>query len=151
MSELSELYQEMILDHNKNPRNFGELSEPDYHAEGHNPLCGDEIDLDIKVNDDGVIEDVKYKCEGCAISKASASIMSTILIGKTMEESKKLFEQFHDSVTSDTDAEVDTVNLGKLAVFAGVREFPARIKCASLPWHTLMGALKNKENVVTTE
>lgn len=151
MSELSELYQEMILDHNKNPRNFGQIENPNYHAEGHNPLCGDEIDLDIRVNEDGVIEDVKYKCQGCAISKASASIMSTILIGKTVVEAKNLFERFHDSVTSDTGSEVDTVNLGKLAVFAGVREFPARIKCASLPWHTLMGALKNKENVVTTE
>ena len=128
------------MDHNKNPRNFGILEHPSHHAEGHNPLCGDEIDLSLVIND-GIITDVKFKGTGCAISKASASIMTTLVKGKTITEAEKLFGEFHDLVTTDPESEVDTMNLGKLAVFCGVREYPARVKCASLAWHTMNNAL----------
>jgi nitrogen fixation protein NifU and related proteins len=147
--ELNDLYQEVILDHNKSPRNFGIIEHPNHKAEGFNPLCGDQLDLFLTVEDD-MIKDIKFTGSGCAISKASASIMTTILIGKTIEQARQLFENFHDIVTSDIDFEIDEEKLGKLAVFSGVREFPARIKCASLSWHTLIAAL-DKEEVVTTE
>ncbi len=150
MNELQELYQQVILDHNKNPRNFGILDTCTHTAEGHNPLCGDHIDLFVEMRDN-VIEDVKFKGAGCAISKASASIMTTLLKGKTVAEAKKMFEEFHELVTSDPDSDPDVVNLGKLAVFCGVREFPARVKCASLAWHTLMNALEEKEQAAKTE
>jgi nitrogen fixation NifU-like protein len=119
-------------------------------AEGHNPLCGDHIDLFVEMRD-GVIEDVKFKGAGCAISKASASIMTTLLKGKTVEQAKQMFNEFHDLVTSDPNSDPDVVNLGKLAVFCGVREFPARVKCASLAWHTLMNALEENEQAAKTE
>ena len=141
-SELSELYQEVILDHNKNPRNFGELEKYNHYAAGHNPLCGDSIELFIDEAND-IIIDVRFKGAGCAISKASASIMTTLLKGKTVAEAKKLFNDFHKAVTSDPNTSYEELNLGKLSVFCGVREFPARVKCASLAWHTLMNALEN--------
>lgn len=150
MDEIRELYQQVILDHNKDPRNFGKLENATHIAYGHNPLCGDKIDLYLKI-ENGKIEDVRFNGSGCAISKASSSIMTTILKGKTIEEAKDLFEKFHKAVTSDLDDNIDTIDLGKLAVFCGVREFPARIKCASLPWHTMMNALENKESVTSTE
>lgn len=150
MDEIRELYQQVILDHNKDPRNFGKLENATHIAHGHNPLCGDKIDLYLKI-ENGKIEDVRFNGSGCAISKASSSIMTTILKGKTIEEAKELFEKFHKAVTSDLDENIDTIDLGKLAVFCGVREFPARIKCASLPWHTMMNALENKESVTSTE
>jgi nitrogen fixation NifU-like protein len=150
MNELQELYQQVILDHNKNPRNFGILDTCTHTAEGHNPLCGDHIDLFVEMRD-GVIEDVKFKGAGCAISKASASIMTTLLKGKTVEQAKQMFNEFHDLVTSDPNSDPDVVNLGKLAVFCGVREFPARVKCASLAWHTLMNALEENEQAAKTE
>ncbi len=148
MTELQELYQQVILDHNKSPRNFGEL--PDAPAvEGHNPLCGDNVTVFVKVVD-GVIEDVKFKGAGCAISKASASIMTTLVKGKTVLEARELFARFHELVTEDGD--VDPLVLGKMAVFAGVRDYPSRVKCASLAWHTLKNALEdNTDTVVTTE
>ena len=149
-SELNELYKQVILDHNKNPRNFGELEGANHSAEGHNPLCGDHIELDIKVEGDK-IEDIMFHGAGCAISKASASIMTTLLKGKTIEEAKKLFEDFRDIVTADPNEDIDTMDLGKLAVFCGVREFPARVKCASLAWHTMIQALDRAEENVTTE
>ena len=139
-TELDELYKQVILDHNKSPRNFGELDLHSHHSEGHNPLCGDHIDLKLMVKDN-IIEDIKFVGAGCAISKASASIMTTVLKGKTVDEAKKLFEDFRHVVTSDPTEDIDTLDLGKLAVFCGVREFPARVKCASLAWHTLMNAL----------
>ena len=139
-SDLDELYKQVILDHNKNPRNFGILEHPSHHAEGHNPLCGDEIDLSLVI-DNGIITDVMFKGTGCAISKASASIMTTLVKGKTINEAEKLFGEFHELVTTDPESEVDTMNLGKLAVFCGVREYPARVKCASLAWHTMNNAL----------
>jgi len=140
MNEIQELYQQVILDHNKNPRNYGEIADATNIAEGHNPLCGDHIKITAIIEND-IIKDLKFKGSGCAISKASASIMSTLVIGKTVEEAKKLFNVFHKIVTSDIRDRIETIELGKMAVFAGVREYPARVKCASLSWHTLMQAL----------
>lgn len=141
--ELNELYKQVILDHNKNPRNWGELLGATCSAEGHNPLCGDQIDLKMVIEDD-VIKEIKFIGAGCAISKASASIMTTLLKGKNIHEAKELFDRFHDLVTSDPESEIDMVDLGKLAVFCGVREFPARVKCASLAWHTMKNALDHE-------
>ena len=149
VSEFSDLYQDLILDHQKNPRNFGELPGANHHADGFNPLCGDKIALDLKVNAGGVIEDVKFKGSGCAISKASASLMTVALKGKTSVEAEKMFAQFHAMVTGQEGAK--TPDLGKLKVFAGVRDYPARVKCASLAWHTLEAALHRHNQVVSTE
>lgn len=149
MDELRELYQEIILDHNRNPKNFKKLSAATHTAEGYNPLCGDKINLYFEV-EDGRIKDVGFEGSGCAISKASASVMTTILKGKTVDEARALFGKFHKMLTSD-DSNVDFAELGKLAVFAGVKEFPTRVKCAALAWHTMLAALTEKEDVVTTE
>jgi nitrogen fixation protein NifU and related proteins len=148
MSELTDLYREVILDHNKKPRNFQKLADANCTAEGFNPLCGDEIQLYVKL-EDGVIRDIGFQGSGCAISKASASLMTSTLKGKTSAEADELFERFRRLVTSD--AAPDAAELGKLAVFSGVREFPARVKCASLAWHTLRAALEGKPEKVTTE
>jgi nitrogen fixation protein NifU and related proteins len=148
MSELTDLYQEVILDHNKKPRNFQKLADANRTAEGFNPLCGDQIQLYVKL-EDGVIRDIGFQGSGCAISKASASLMTLTLKGKTSAEADELFERFHRLVTSD--AAADTAELGKLAVFSGVREFPVRVKCASLAWHTLRAALEGKAEKITTE
>jgi nitrogen fixation NifU-like protein len=144
MSEINELYQQVILDHNKNPRNFGVMDDATNTAEGHNPLCGDQIDVYAKV-ENGKILEIKFKGAGCAISKASASIMTTMIVGKTVDEAKDLFDDFINIVTADLSAKCDTLELGKLAVFCGVREYPARVKCASLAWHTMMKAIKKSE------
>ncbi len=149
MSDLRELYQEVILDHNRRPRNFGELEPPCSEADGHNPLCGDQIRVYVRIVD-GKIEKVMFQGSGCAISKASASMMTDALTGKSVQDAAKLFEGFQAMVTSDMDATVGD-EMGKLAVFAGVREFPARIKCASLAWHTLQAALKGAHEMVSTE
>lgn len=148
--ELRELYQQVILDHNKSPRNFRQIENATQHAEGYNPLCGDHIDIYLMM-EDGVVKDVSFKGEGCAISKASASLMTSILKGKTKEEAEKLFQKFHDLVTGKLGENPDIEELGKLAVFAGVQEFPVRVKCASLAWHTMINALKGKQEKVTTE
>ena len=148
--ELRELYQQVILDHNKSPRNFRKIENATQSAEGYNPLCGDHIDVFL-LFEDGIVKDVSFKGEGCAISKASASLMTSILKGKTREEAKKLFKKFHDLVTGKLGDNPDIDELGKLAVFAGVQEFPVRVKCASLAWHTMMNALHNKDEKVTTE
>ncbi len=148
--ELKELYQQVILDHNKSPRNFRKMDNASSTAEGYNPLCGDHIDVYVLVEDD-IVKDVSFKGEGCAISKASASVMTSMLKGKTKGEAEKLFNKFHDLVTGKLGNDLDTDELGKLAVFAGVQEFPVRVKCASLAWHTLMSALEDKEKKVTTE
>ncbi len=140
-----ELYQEVILDHNKNPRNFGKLEHYTNKAIGHNQLCGDQISLYLIIKDN-IIQEVKFDGQGCAISKASASIMTTILKGKSVEEARKLFDEFHKLIT-ETNDDIDEINLGKLAVFVGIREFPARVKCASLAWHTLLNALDNSQNL----
>jgi len=143
MNEIQELYQQVILDHNKNPRNFGEIADATNKAEGFNPLCGDHIDVSAVVEGDR-IKEIKFYGSGCAISKASASIMTTLLVGKTVDEAKLLFDEFHNIVTADIRDRVDDLQIGKLAVFCGVREFPARVKCASLAWHTMIQALENQ-------
>ena len=148
--ELKELYQQVILDHNKSPRNFGEMENATQHAEGYNPLCGDRLDVYLIV-EDGIIKDVSFKGEGCAISKASASVMTSLLKGKTIKETEEMFESFHDLVTGKLGESPDLDKLGKMAVFAGVQEFPVRVKCASLAWHTMLNALHNKDKKVTTE
>ena len=149
-SELRELYQQVILDHNKSPRNFKKLETANHHAEGYNPLCGDKVDVYVKLEGDK-IEDISFIGSGCAISKASASLMSTIVKGKTIGEAEIIFERFHHLITRKIDEIINTDDLGKLAVFAGVREFPSRVKCASLAWHTLNSALKEENKTVTTE
>jgi nitrogen fixation NifU-like protein len=148
--ELKELYQQVILDHNKSPRNFRKMDNASSTAEGYNPLCGDHIDVYVLV-EDGIVKDVSFKGEGCAISKASASVMTSMLKGKSKAEVEKMFNKFHDLVTGKLGDDLDIDELGKLAVFAGVQEFPVRVKCASLAWHTLMSALEDKEQKVTTE
>ncbi len=145
---LRELYQEVILDHTKSPRNFRELENASHDAKGHNPLCGDRLSLYILV-EDGVIRDVSFKGAGCAISTASASMMTEALKGKTEAEAEALFGAFHDVVTGKEGADEEA--LGKLAVFAGVRDYPVRVKCATLAWHTLRAALAEKEQAVSTE
>ncbi len=150
MSELKSLYQEIILDHNKNPRNFKKLENANRHAEGYNPLCGDHYNIYLRVEDD-IIQEVAFEGAGCAISKASASVMSSLLKGKTKEEAEELGKLFHKLVMGESDPIEELDRIGKLAVFSGVSEFPARVKCASLAWHTLRAALENKEHVVSTE
>jgi nitrogen fixation NifU-like protein len=149
MSELSELYQEVILDHNKKPRNFHKLTDANRTAEGFNPLCGDQITLYVKLAEDGEIRDIGFQGSGCAISKASASLMTSALKGKSAAEAEELFERFHRLVTGGQGPDPEA--LGKLAVFSGVREFPARVKCASLAWHTLRAALEGKDEKISTE
>jgi nitrogen fixation protein NifU and related proteins len=149
--ELRELYQQVILDHNKSPRNFRLIDHPTNHAEGYNPLCGDNINVFLSVNDKEVIEDISFQGSGCAISKASASLMTSLLKGKTVADAEKIFNKFHELVTDKLGDNPDIDELGKLAVFGGVREFPARVKCASLAWHTMINALHNKNEKVVTE
>jgi nitrogen fixation protein NifU and related proteins len=149
MSELRELYQSVILDHNKHPRNQGTPPGANRHAEGHNPLCGDRLSVHVAL-DAGVVKDVGFEGQGCAISKASASLMTEAIKGRSTAEAEALFREFHELVTSDPRTTPDTSRLGKLAVFGGVREFPIRVKCATLCWHTLRSALANGA-VVSTE
>jgi nitrogen fixation NifU-like protein len=146
MSGLNELYQEMILDHNKRPRNFRRIEPASHHADGHNPLCGDRLSLYVQVNGDR-IDDVAFQGSGCAISKASASLMTDAVKGQTLAAANDLFERFHAMVTTPPDQPVE--HMGKLSVLAGVREFPVRVKCASLCWHTLKAALERKEQTTT--
>jgi len=146
MSDLRDLYQEVILDHNRHPRNFGVLEGANRVAEGHNPLCGDRVSVYLQIEEDR-IRGIAFRGSGCAISTASASLMTEALKGKTVEEARKLFHGFHDLVT--TGGEDDPDRLGKLAVFSGVREFPIRVKCATLCWHTLRSALADGAVVAT--
>jgi nitrogen fixation NifU-like protein len=146
MSELSDLYQEVILDHNRRPRNFHALAGASHSAEGYNPLCGDRLTLYLKVAGDR-IEDVSFEGAGCAISKASASMMTDVLKGRTLGEANALFERFHRMVTTPPDQAVE--DMGKLSSLAGVREFPVRVKCASLAWHTLKAAMANEKRTST--
>lgn len=150
MKDLKDLYQQTIIDHNRSPRNFRVLPEANRTAEGFNPLCGDRVSLQLKV-DDGRITDVGFQGSGCAISQASASLMTSAVKGKSTAEADALFTAFHDMVTAAPQAAPDTTALGKLAAFAGVRAFPARVKCASLSWHTLRAALHGKAGAVSTE
>ena len=149
MSDLRELYQQVILDHNRNPRNFKELPGATRKVEGYNPLCGDHYTVFLNLDGD-VIKEVTFTGSGCAISKASASVMSSTVKGKSTEEANRLFDTFHELVTGDASG-VDAVDLGRLAAFSGVSEFPARVKCATLPWHTLRTALEGGQESITTE
>jgi nitrogen fixation protein NifU and related proteins len=146
-SDLQDLYQEVILDHNKRPRNFRAI-ENGQKAEGYNPLCGDRVTVYLRV-EDGRVADASFQGSGCAISKASASLMTDIVKGKTLAEVEELFDRFHRMITRAPDEPVD--DLGKLSVLAGVRQFPIRVKCASLPWHTLRSAAEDKHEPVSTE
>jgi nitrogen fixation NifU-like protein len=145
-SDLSDLYQEVILDHNRRPRNFRAIERPSHQAEGFNPLCGDRLNLFLQVEGER-ITDVAFQGAGCAISKASASLMTDEVKGRSVAEARELFERFHRMVTTPPDRQVE--DLGKLSVLSGVREFPVRIKCASLAWHTLKAALENAGRVST--
>ena len=149
MSDLRDLYQEVILDHGKSPRNFGPLEGANCNSEGHNPLCGDHIEVHAVVDKHGRIQDVKFEGHGCAISTASASMMTDAVKGKTVAEAKEMFEHFHDLVTKDDALPED--DMDKLVVLAGVKEFPMRVKCATLAWHTLNAALEHKDEAVSTE
>ena len=148
MSDLTELYQEVILDHNRRPRNFRAMTGATRRQEGYNPLCGDRLTLYVKL-EGGRISDVSFEGSGCAISKASASLMTEALKGKTVDEARALFERFHAMVTSPPES--PPPDIGKLAVLAGVREFPTRVKCASLAWHTMKAAVAGEAGTVTTE
>ena len=148
MDELQELYQQIVLEHYRNPRNYGELPEATHRAEGYNPLCGDRLEVMLRVQE-GAIEEIRFRGSGCAISQASASVMTTLVRGKSLAEAEELFERFHELVTGT--GAVDLGQLGILAAFAGVREFPVRVKCATLSWHTLRAALQQRQEPVTTE
>jgi nitrogen fixation NifU-like protein len=150
MTELRDLYQETILDHGRHPRNLRAVDDADHRADGHNPLCGDRLTLYVKAPA-GVVEDIAFEGAGCAISTASASMMTEALRGKRIEECNALFEAFHDLLTGKLDPAEAAPILGKLQVFAGVRDFPVRVKCATLAWHTLRAALEDRGNAVTTE
>jgi nitrogen fixation protein NifU and related proteins len=151
MGDLRELYQEVILDHSKRPRNFGEPAGANRKAEGYNPLCGDRETVFVRLEDDR-LKDVGFRGAGCAISTASASMMTEAVKGRTRAEAEALFERFHDLITGrDGHSGAGAPELGKLAVFSGVREFPVRVKCATLPWHTLKAALAGAETTVSTE
>lgn len=149
MSDLRELYQEVILDHGKNPRNFRRDEGANHVAEGYNPLCGDQLELFIRLDDDGIVSDVCFQGSGCAISTASTSMMTQVLKGKSEKEAREFFERFHELIAGEMPENLD--HLGKLAVFAGVREFPNRVKCATLAWHTLVAALDKKTDPASTE
>jgi nitrogen fixation NifU-like protein len=148
MQELRELYQSMILDHNKRPRNFARPERANREAQGHNPLCGDKLEVFAEVDDD-VLREVGFQGSGCAISKASASLMTEAVKGKTLAQVEQLFGGFHRAVTSDARAPVEASGLGKLEALVGVREFPMRVKCATLAWHTLRAALAGEERAST--
>ena len=148
MSELSELYQQVILDHNKKPRNFRKLETANHTAEGYNPLCGDQLTVYLDLEND-LVKEVGFEGSGCAISKAAASMMTQAVKGKSKEQAENLFKEFHSMVTGELNEETEENNLGNLKIFAGVREFPVRVKCATLPWHTLHAALNQEEQVST--
>jgi nitrogen fixation NifU-like protein len=150
MSALRDLYQQVILDHNRNPKNFRVMQDATGSIEGYNPLCGDHYTVYVRIEGD-VIADVSFTGAGCAISKASASVMSAVLKGKTRGEAEAVFQEFHGLVTGTSATEERLERLGKLAAFAGVSEFPARVKCASLPWHTLHAVLEGKSDAISTE
>lgn len=150
MSDLRELYQSVILDHNKKPRNLRRPDGTNREADGFNPLCGDKLRVHLEVDGD-FVKDVGFEGSGCAISTASASLMTEAVKGRTLAETEQLFERFHQLVTGPPGEEPDTTSLGKLAVFAGVREFPIRVKCATLAWHTLRAAVEDGGATATTE
>jgi nitrogen fixation NifU-like protein len=147
MNDLQELYQQVIIDHNHNPRNFHEIEHPSHSAKGHNPLCGDKIDIYLTITDE-IIAEVSFMGSGCAISKASSSLMTEVLLGKTITEAQQLFDSVHNMITN---GKTDVDDIGKLAVLSGVHKFPARVKCAILPWHTMKNALDKSTKITITE
>lgn len=151
MADQRALYEKVILDHNKSPRNFRAMENPDHKADGYNALCGDQFTVYLKIGPDDVIEDITFEGAGCAISKSSASVMTSMLKGKTQTEARKLFTDFTHMITSEVDTPLDEDSLGKLMVFSGVREYPVRVKCATLAWHTLVSALDGTQDPVSTE
>ena len=150
VSDLTDLYQELILDHNRRPRNFGPLAEANREARGINPLCGDKVTVHLHV-EDGRVKDIRFEGTGCAISIASASVMTESLKRQTREDALGLFERFHRMVAISDGTESSAPDMGKLEAFAGVRDYPARVKCATLAWHTLRAALDGKDKAVSTE
>lgn len=157
MSDLRDLYQEVILDHSKRPRNFGKPAEINHMAQGHNPLCGDRVTVYLDLGSDGKVKEVTFEGSGCAISMASASIMTEMLKGKTVDEAKALFDKFHGVVTGEEETGAGAVNgadnldLDRLEALSGVREFPMRVKCATLAWHTFIAATEDRRDKVVTE
>ena len=151
MSDLRELYQTVILDHNKKPRNFCKPDGANREANGWNPLCGDKVTVYLTVDDDGVVEEVGFQGSGCAISTASASMMTQVVKGKTVDEALELFDRFHEMVAGPPAVDADLGALGKLTVFSGVREYPMRVKCATLAWHTLRSAVRGDGATAKTE
>ncbi len=151
MDDLRDLYQEIILDHNRNPRNFRVMEDATREIEGYNPLCGDRYTIYLKIEDD-TVKDISFQGAGCAISKASASVMSSLVKGKSVAEAEALFKSFHGLLTSGEEVTVEKLeSLGKLGVFAGVKEYPMRVKCATLAWHTMNTALHGSDDTVSTE
>lgn len=150
MTELNELYQELILDHGQNPRNFGKLDNANHFANGNNPLCGDKLKLYLLV-EDNIIKDAMFDGSGCAISIASASMMTDMIKNKTIDEAEKIFKNFHLLVTSDDDVDIDNESLEKINALAGVKDYPMRVKCATLAWHTMDAAFKNSVKEISTE
>jgi nitrogen fixation NifU-like protein len=150
MTGLRDLYQELIVDHSRKPRNFRRMEGADHEAVGYNPLCGDKVSIYLNLDGD-VISDISFQGSGCAISTASASILTETLRGKTKAQAEALFDRFHRLVTGKSEGGADSASLGKLAAFAGVSDYPARVKCATLSWHTLLSALKNSGATVSTE
>ena len=150
MTDLSDLYQQIIVEHNRSPRNFKKLAHPTRGAEGSNPLCGDQIKLEVELDGER-IADIGFQGSGCAISQASASLLTGAVLGKSTAEAQELFRAVHAMLTSAPSSAVDTTKVGKLAALGGVRQFPVRVKCASLPWHTLRAALEFTAEPVTTE
>ena len=148
MSDLLDLYKEVVIDHGRRPRNFRVIETASHQADGYNPLCGDRLTLYVQVDDDGVIQDVAFKGSGCAISTASASLLTEHLRGKTVDQAAKIFDHFHRVLTEDG-VDSDSALLGKLAALEGVRQYPTRVKCATLAWHTLQSALNDEGNVTT--
>ena len=148
--DINDLYQELILDHNAHPHNYGELMCANHHAHGHNPLCGDDVEIYLLIKNDS-IQDIGLTGQGCAISKSSASIMTDELKGKSLSEVQAIFHIFHELLTAEDSSRLDMNALGKASVFSGVKQFPMRVKCATLAWHTLIAALNGKNNAVTTE
>ena len=149
MTTPSDLYQQVILEHNKKPRNFGKLEPCTHSAEGFNPLCGDHLWVHLKVSPEGVIEAVTFEGSGCAISKASASMMTVELKGKTVDQAQTLFKEFHGLLVGELKPDVDPNSLGRLKIFSGIWQYPARVKCAALSWHTMNGALSRLAQVST--
>ena len=150
MNDLQDLYQDIIMDHNRRPRNFGPVDQPTHKKEGYNPLCGDQIELELKIVD-GIVVDVGFTGVGCAISKSSASMMTEEIKGKKLEVVESMFEQFRRMITVNDQMDLDADLLGDLEILQGVSRYPARIKCATLAWHTLHSAIEGDENTVTTE